>query len=54
VQQPRQLETLDDLLAQAAQRWTDPDKFVKLVIDQTLARMKRGSAFLPPKTGLAN
>ncbi len=36
--------------AKASQRWTDPDKFVALIIDQTLARMKRGSAFLPPKT----
>jgi hypothetical protein len=34
--------------AKAAQRWTDPDKFVRLIVDQTLARMKRGSAFLPP------
>lgn len=36
--------------AKASQRWTDPDKFVALVIDQTLARMKRGSAFLPART----
>ena len=36
----------------ASQRWTDPDKFVGLVIEQTLARMKRGSSFLPPTTGL--
>lgn len=36
--------------AKASQRWTDPDKFVALVTDQTLARMKRGSAFLPPKS----
>ena len=36
--------------AKASQRWTDPDKFVALVMDQTVARMKRGSAFLPPKT----
>ena len=36
--------------AKAAQRWTDPDKFVGLVIEQTLARMKRGSSFLPPKS----
>jgi hypothetical protein len=36
--------------AKASQRWTDPDKFVALVVDQTLARMKRGSAFLPPKS----
>lgn len=36
-------------LAKSAQRWTDPDKFVALVVEQTLARLKRGSAFLPPK-----
>jgi C-terminal processing protease CtpA/Prc len=36
--------------AKASQRWTDPDKFVALVADQTIARMKRGSAFLPPKS----
>lgn len=36
--------------AKASQRWTDPDKFVALVTDQTLARMKRGSAFLPART----
>ena len=33
----------------ASQRWTDQDKFVALVADQTVARMKRGSAFLSPK-----
>jgi hypothetical protein len=36
--------------AKASQRWTDPDKFAGLVIEQTVARMKRGSAFLTPKT----
>jgi hypothetical protein len=36
--------------AKASQRWTDPDKFAKLVIEQTMARMKRGSSFLPPKS----
>ena len=35
--------------AKASQRWTDPDKFAALVVDQTMARMKRGSAFLPAK-----
>ncbi len=35
--------------AKASQRWTDPDKFAGLVIEQTVARLKRGSAFLPPK-----
>ena len=38
--------------AKASQRWTDPDKFVALITDQTLARMKRGSAFLPPKSDI--
>lgn len=36
--------------AKASQRWTDPDKFVGLVIEQTVARLKRGSSFLPPKS----
>ena len=40
--------------AKASQRWTDPDKFVALVLDQALARMKRGSAFLPPKVETAS
>jgi hypothetical protein len=40
--------------AKASQRWTEPDKFVRLIIEQTMARMKRGSAFLPPTTGLPN
>jgi hypothetical protein len=35
--------------AKASQRWTDPDKFVGMVVEQTVARLKRGSAFLPPK-----
>jgi hypothetical protein len=35
--------------AKASQRWTDPDKFAALIIEQTAARMKRGSSFLPPK-----
>lgn len=38
--------------AKASQRWTDPDKFAGLVIEQTLARMKRGSSFLPPKSDI--
>ena len=36
--------------AKASQRWTDPDKFVGLVIEQTVSRLKRGSSFLPPKS----
>jgi hypothetical protein len=35
--------------AKTSQRWTDPDKFVALVVEQAVARLKRGSAFLPPK-----
>lgn len=35
--------------AKASQRWKDTDKFMALVHDQTQARLKRGSAFLPPK-----
>ena len=37
--------------AKASHRWTDPDKFAVLVADQTIARMKRGSGFLTPKSG---
>jgi len=33
----------------ASQRWTDPDKFVALIADQTAARLRRGSSFLPMK-----
>ena len=33
-----------------AVRWTDHDKFVALVVEQTQARLKRGAAFLPAKT----
>jgi len=36
--------------AKASQRWTDPDKFVGLVIEQTVSRLKRGASFLPPRT----
>jgi hypothetical protein len=35
--------------ARVSQRWKDTDKFIALVHDQTQARLKRGSAFLPPK-----
>ena len=35
--------------AKASQRWKDTDKFIVLVDEQTHARLKRGSAFLPPK-----
>jgi hypothetical protein len=33
-----------------SQRWTEPDKYVELIADQTAARLRRGSAFLTPKT----
>lgn len=34
----------------ASQRWTEPDKFAALIVDQTVARLRRGSAFLGPKS----
>jgi hypothetical protein len=37
--------------AKTSQHWSDPDKFISLVADQTVSRSKRGSAFLPPKGG---
>jgi len=37
-------------LAKGLQRWTNQEKFVVLVIDQTVVRMSRGSALLPLKT----
>jgi len=33
-----------------SQRWTEPDKYVELIAEQTAARLRRGSAFLTPKT----
>jgi len=33
-----------------AQRWTEPDKFIALIAEQTAARLRRGSSFLPPKS----
>lgn len=35
--------------AKASSRWTEPDKFVALIAEQSVARLKRGSAFLPPR-----
>lgn len=32
-----------------SQRWSEPDKFITLITDQTEARLRRGSSFLPPK-----
>jgi hypothetical protein len=34
----------------SSQRWTEPDKFVDLIAEQTAARLRRGSAFLTPKS----
>jgi hypothetical protein len=36
--------------AKASLRWREPDKFVALIVDQTTARRRRGSAFLPGRT----
>jgi hypothetical protein len=36
--------------AKVSSRWTEPDKFVALISEQSIARLKRGSAFLPPKS----
>jgi len=33
-----------------SQRWIDPDKFITLIAEQTAARLRRGSAFLPQKS----
>jgi hypothetical protein len=33
-----------------SQRWTEPDKFIALIVDQTAARLRRGSTFLPSKS----
>jgi hypothetical protein len=33
--------------ARASQKWSDPDKFIKLIGTQASARLRRGSAFLP-------
>jgi hypothetical protein len=33
----------------ASQRWKEPDKFADLILTQTAARLRRGSAFLPLK-----
>jgi hypothetical protein len=36
-------------VARVSHRWTDPDKFTALIAEQTAARLKRGSGFLPPR-----
>ncbi|MBN8420820.1 MAG: hypothetical protein J0L73_18025 [Verrucomicrobia bacterium] len=33
----------------SSQRWTEPDKFIALIVEQSVARLRRGSSFLPPK-----
>ena len=33
-----------------SQRWSEPDKFADLIAEQTTARLRRGSAFLTPKS----
>jgi hypothetical protein len=35
--------------AKASLRWREPDKFVALIAEQTQARFRRGSAFLPSR-----
>jgi len=34
----------------SSQRWTEPDKFIELITEQTTARLRRGSSFPPPKS----
>jgi hypothetical protein len=34
----------------SSQRWSEPDKFIALISEQTSARLKRGASFLPPKS----
>jgi hypothetical protein len=33
-----------------SQRWTEPDKLIDLIVEQTSARLRRGAAFLPQKS----
>jgi hypothetical protein len=37
-------------VARASQKWTDPDKFINLIAEQAVARLRRGASFLPPST----
>lgn len=39
--------------SRASQKWSDPDKFINLIVEQATARLRRGSGFLPPATGRA-
>lgn len=41
-------------VARSSQKWTDPDKFINLIVGQASARLRRGSGFLPPPTGTNN
>jgi len=34
----------------ATRKWTDSDKYVVLIAEQTAARLRRGASFLPPKS----
>ncbi len=36
-------------VARASQKWTDPDKYVALIAEQAVARLRRGSGFLPER-----
>ena len=38
-------------VTKTSRRWTEPDKFVSLITDQVKARLKRGTAFMTPKSG---
>ena len=40
--------------ARISTRWTDQDKIVALVFEQAVARLRRGSAFLPPRAGASD
>lgn len=34
-------------VTRSSQKWTDPDKFINLIVEQASARLRRGSSFLP-------
>ncbi len=36
--------------AKQSSRWSEPDKFVPLIVEQLGARLKRGSAFITPRS----
>lgn len=33
-------------------RWTEPDKLIAMIVEQASARLRRGAAFLPPKSSI--